>query len=308
MKGLVAAAAAAACLLGVPAIAQAAEPPPGAAMSTNLEYVARVPDAAGITEGKFDRVRGTDVLVITGPLRLQDVRRQRSGGPAAARRVPAARAGRERLLAGRGHGARHAPQADHRRARPAAHRADRGCTGCPDNDKLAVRDPECKSGFYVISYADPANLRQVGDFVVAAVRPHGELHPGLPLHLDRRTGAARRPGLARPDPTGHAIRGRATGSSATAGRSGSPTCANPNNPKVSDEPIDLWRNDGYTDYSHDVDEDDAGHRLGQRPRRRPRLRHSGRHRDPYQNRVRRATPFDPILVAGGGVGRAPRSP
>jgi hypothetical protein len=27
----------------------------------------------------------------------------------------------------------------------------------------------------------------------------------------------------------------------------------------------------------------------------------GRHRDPYENRERRATPFDPILVAGGGV-------
>ena len=66
MKGLVAAAAAAACLLALPAIAQAAEPPPGSAMSTNLEYLARVPDAAGITEGKFDRVRGTDVMVITG--------------------------------------------------------------------------------------------------------------------------------------------------------------------------------------------------------------------------------------------------
>ena len=25
------------------------------------------------------------------------------------------------------------------------------------------------------------------------------------------------------------------------------------------------------------------------------------HRDPFQNRVRQATPFDPILVAGGGV-------
>ena len=28
----------------------------------------------------------------------------------------------------------------------------------------------------------------------------------------------------------------------------------------------------------------------------------GRHRDPYLNRRRLATPFDPILVAGGGVG------
>ena len=36
---------------------------------------------------------------------------------------------------------------------------------CPHNDGLAVRDPDCKSGFFVISYADPGNMRQVGDFV-----------------------------------------------------------------------------------------------------------------------------------------------
>ena len=30
--------------------------PPGAAMSSNLEYVGRTAGAAGITEGKFDRV------------------------------------------------------------------------------------------------------------------------------------------------------------------------------------------------------------------------------------------------------------
>ena len=70
---------------------------------------------------------------------------------------------------------------------------------------------------------------------------------------------------------------------------------------MSDEPVDLWRNDGYTDYSHDVDEDDQGiawvsGRGGVRG-----YATSGRHRDPYQNRVRRATPFDPVLVAGGGV-------
>ena len=73
----------------------------------------------------------------------------------------------------------------------------------------------------------------------------------------------------------------------------------PANPVVSDEPVDLWRNDGYTDYSHDVDEDERGiawiaGRGGIRG-----YATSGRHRDPYQNRVRRATPFDPILVAGG---------
>ena len=36
---------------------------------------------------------------------------------------------------------------------------------CPFNDTPAVRDPDCRSGFFVISYADPANLRQIGDFV-----------------------------------------------------------------------------------------------------------------------------------------------
>jgi hypothetical protein len=48
------------------ASAQAAEAPPGAAISSNLEYVTRIAGASGITEGKFDEVRGKDVLVITG--------------------------------------------------------------------------------------------------------------------------------------------------------------------------------------------------------------------------------------------------
>ena len=76
----------------------------------------------------------------------------------------------------------------------------------------------------------------------------------------------------------------------------------PANPLVSDEPIDLWRNDGYTDYSHDVDEDERGIAWvsGRGGIRGYATR--GRHRDPYQNRWRRATPFDPVLVAGGGVG------
>ena len=33
---------------------------------------------------------------------------------------------------------------------------------------------------------------------------------------------------------------------------------NPYKPEVSDLPVDIWRNDGYTDYSHDVDVDDEG--------------------------------------------------
>ena len=40
-------------------------------------------------------------------------------------------------------------------------------TSCPGIGQLSGknRNPACDSGFYVISYADPANLRQVGDFV-----------------------------------------------------------------------------------------------------------------------------------------------
>ncbi len=76
---------------------------------------------------------------------------------------------------------------------------------------------------------------------------------------------------------------------------------NPAKPEVSDEPIDLWRNDGYTDYSHDVDEDAQGIAWvsGRGGIRGYATR--GRHRDPYTNRIRRATPLDPVLVAGGGV-------
>jgi hypothetical protein len=70
---------------------------------------------------------------------------------------------------------------------------------------------------------------------------------------------------------------------------------------VSDLPVELWRNDGYTDYSHDVDEDARGiawvaGRGGIRG-----YATKGRHRDPFLNRVREATPFEPILVAGGGL-------
>jgi hypothetical protein len=35
-------------------------------MSDNLEYVKRVPNTDRVVEGKFDRVAGTDVLVLTG--------------------------------------------------------------------------------------------------------------------------------------------------------------------------------------------------------------------------------------------------
>src|SRR4051794_41306489 len=38
---------------------------------------------------------------------------------------------------------------------------------CPGIGQLGAknRNPKCRSGFYVISYADPANLRQIGGLV-----------------------------------------------------------------------------------------------------------------------------------------------
>ena len=53
-------------MIGLAGPAGAAAPPPGAVMSDSLRYEGRAPDAAGITEGKFDTVAGRDVLVTTG--------------------------------------------------------------------------------------------------------------------------------------------------------------------------------------------------------------------------------------------------
>ena len=66
MRGRGAFAAAVAALLLIPATATAAPLPPGAVASDNLEYVKWVPDTRQVVEGKFDRVRGKKVLVITG--------------------------------------------------------------------------------------------------------------------------------------------------------------------------------------------------------------------------------------------------
>ena len=55
--------------------APAADPPPGAVISDSLDYIDRVPDSAGIVEGKFDTVGGRQVLVTTGTygFRVYDV-------------------------------------------------------------------------------------------------------------------------------------------------------------------------------------------------------------------------------------------
>lgn len=75
----------------------------------------------------------------------------------------------------------------------------------------------------------------------------------------------------------------------------------PRNPKVFPKPIDTGRNDGKTDYVHDVQVDAAGiawtaGRGGVRG-----YRTGGWHWDPVARRIRKATPWDPIPYAGGGI-------
>jgi hypothetical protein len=302
----VATAVAGTALLAVPAVTQAADPPPGAAISDNLEYVTRVADAAGITEGKFDRVRGKDVLVITGRFgfKTYDVRDPKNPKPMDSYLPPE--------LAENGYWQNEDMELDTKRKLiigaldPRHTEAD--TSACAEGGGVQLAG--CKSGFYVISYADPANLRQIGDFVElpsghtsSCIQDCRYIWTGGPA---RRGGnpAVWNPELMWLGP----ILGPGEPSPFTFPRdvgNGRPIwvtdLTNPARPEVSDQPVDLWRNDGYTDYSHDVDEDEQGiawisGRGGIRG-----YATEGRHRDPYQNRWRRATPFDPILVAGGGV-------
>jgi hypothetical protein len=292
-----------ATLVSLPAGARAAEPPPGAAISPNLEYVTRVADARGITEGKFDRVRGRDVLVITGRFGFKtlDVSDPEDPRPLDTFLPPE--------IADNGYWQDEDMELDRRRKLiigaldPRHNDRDPTATGCPDPDAEAVRDVDCKSGFYVISYANPSELRQVGDFVSL---PSG--HTASCIQGCRYIwtgGPARRadqdwlgPIIPQDPMQPPSVDNRPIGD-------GRPVWVtdlrDPQRPQVSDEPIDLWRNDRYTDYSHDVDEDRRGIAWvsGRGGIRGYATR--GVHRDPYQNRWRPATPFDPILVAGGGV-------
>ena len=306
-------AAAAVCLtaLAMPAAAGAADPlPPGAAKSANLDYVDREAGAAGITEGKFDRVAGDDILIVTGRFGFKSYDVSDPANPVLLDEfMPPG------INPANGYWQDEDMELDTKRnliigaLDPRHNEADPVASGCPDNDGLAVRDPDCRSGFYVISYNDPANLTQVGDFVslptghtASCIQDCRYIWTGGPARRDDQDWLGPRSGqLSLPpfDPNApQTMTNRLIGD-------GRPIWVtdlrNPAKPVVSDEPIDLWRNDGYTDYSHDVDEDERGiawiaGRGGLRG-----YATKGWHRDPYQNRYRQATPFDPILVAGGGV-------
>jgi hypothetical protein len=314
MRRLGAAAVVVGALLGAPAGAQAADPPPGAAMSSNLDYVTRVAGASGIVEGKFDRVKGRDVLVVTGRFGFKTYDVSDPEDPELIDEfIPAD-------LAPGGWWQNEDMELDTRRKLIIGsldpRHTDAPPTQCTGDNAQKLANPLCKSGFYVISYANPANMQQLGDFVAlpaghttSCIRHCRYLWTGGPARSGIPQGSTQRvynPALRwlgpilGPDETDPNFKfERLVGD-------GRPIwvtdLSDPQHPQVSDEPIDLWRNDGYTDYSHDVDEDAQGiawvsGRGGIRG-----YATSGWHRDPYQNRWRRATPFDPILVAGGGVG------
>jgi hypothetical protein len=243
MRRTVAAAISAAALFGLPAAAPAAPPPEGAAMSPNLEYVTRSADARGIVEGKFDRVRGTDVLVVTGRFGFKTYDVSDPEAPELLDTYLPAE------LAEFGYWQDEDMELDTRRKLiigaldPRHNDVDPAASGCPHDDALAVRDVDCMSGFYVISYADPSNLKQIGDFV--------ELPAGHTSSCIQGCSYIWTGGPARRDDLPALFPGVWTAFTPGGRGDGRPIWVtdlrNPRKPKVFEHPIDLWRNDGATD-------------------------------------------------------------
>ncbi|ALG08991.1 LVIVD repeat-containing protein [Kibdelosporangium phytohabitans] len=77
--------------------------------------------------------------------------------------------------------------------------------------------------------------------------------------------------------------------------------SNPRKPKVFPNPIDLYRNDGKTDYAHDVQVDALGIAWSSGRGGVRGYWTEGWHRDPVTGKFRRATALDPVPYAGGGV-------
>ncbi len=306
MRVIGALAAAAAALLLIPGTALAADPPPGAVKSDNLEYVKWVDGTRLVVEGKFDEVHGRDILVLTGRFGFKTLDVSDPENPEILDEfMPAG------INPANGYWQDEDMELDTKRnliigaLDPRHNDADPAATGCPDNDNLSVRDVDCRSGFYVISYSDPSNLRTVGPNDGFVSLPSGHTASCIQdCNYIWTGGPARRSDQDWLGPIIQPAAGPTTPQNRLIG-DGRPIWVtdlrDPSHPRVSDEPVDLWRNDMYTDYSHDVDEDERGIAwvAGRGGIRGYVTR--GRHRDPFQNRVRRATPFDPILVAGGGL-------
>jgi hypothetical protein len=273
--------------------ALAADPPAGATISDSLEYVGRVPDSSNIVEGKFDTVSGREILLTTGRygFRAYDVSDPTSPQLLDTYQPP-------EVLGANGYWQDEDMEIDVRRkliigALDPRH-DDVDQTSCPGFGTLSAktRNPACRSGFYVISYADPANLQQIGDFVELPVGHTTSCLEGCDYVWTG--GPARRNDLAYLGPFTPGGRGDGRPIWVT-------NLKDPAHPETYPHPIDLGRNDGLTDYSHDVDVDDdgvawvsgRGGLLGYATR--------GKWRDPKIDKVRVAKPWDPVLVAGGGL-------
>ena len=275
------------------ASAPAAPLPPGATISDSLEYVGRVPNSSNIVEGKFDTVMGRDVLVTTGRygFRTYDVRDASRPRLLDTYQPP-------EILGENGYWQDEDMEIDRRRkliigALDPRH-DDVDQTSCPGIGTLGSknRNPKCRSGFYVISYANPRHLKQIGDFVEL---PAGHTTSCVDhCNYVWTGGPARRDDLAYLGPFTPGARGDGRPIWVTDLR-------DPAHPKAFSKPIDLWRNDGATDYSHDVNVDGDGFAWVSGRGGLLGYATQGRWRDPRTDRVRRATPWDPVLVAGGGL-------
>ena len=250
-----------------------------------------------VVEGKFDRAQGRDLLIVTGRFGFKTLDISDPASPQVLDTFQPAE-----ILGPNGYWQDEDMDIDTRRnliigaLDPRHDNVDQ--VSCPGIGTAPVktRNPGCRSGFYVISYADPDNLTQVGDFV--------DLPAGHTVScIDKCNwvwtgGPARRNDQAELGPFTPGGRGDGRPIWVTDLR-------NPTNPIVYPEPIDLWRNDGLTDYSHDVDVDEHGiawvsGRGGIRG-----YATQGRWLDPFTDEMRNARPWDPILVAGGGVEGGP---
>ncbi|WP_378742843.1 LVIVD repeat-containing protein [Nocardia brasiliensis] len=76
---------------------------------------------------------------------------------------------------------------------------------------------------------------------------------------------------------------------------------NPRKPKVFPNPIELARNDGKTDYVHDVQVDETGVAWASGRGGVRGYWTSGMHKDPVTGKHRVASPSDPVPYAGGGI-------
>jgi len=284
--------------LGVAAPAAVADPlPDGAQISDSLRYEGRTPDAAGITEGKFDRVGGRELLLTNGTygFKAYDM-----ADPAHPRLLDTYMP--PEILGANGYWQGEDMDIDVRRKLiigsldPRHDDVDQA--DCPGIGQLSAknRNPKCRSGFYVISYADPDHLQQIGGFTEL---PAGHTTSCLEGCRYLWTGGpARRDDLAYLGPFEPGARGDGRPIWVTDLRDAQ-------HPRPFPQPIDLGRNDGATDYSHDVDVDAQGFAwisgrgglLGYATR--------GRWRDPRTDARRTATPWDPVLVAGGGIEGGP---